>query len=374
MSLLSGLKVLDLSRVLAGPLCTMMLGDLGAFVIKVERSGRGDDTRGWGPPFDSRGESAYFLAVNRNKASLAADLSRPADREVVLALIREADVVVENFRFKALDALGIVAAEELERNEELIWCSITGFGAGSRRPGYDFVTQAEMGWMAITGEPAGEPMKAGVALADVVAGKDATVGILAAVAAGARARSRGASLSPRDRLIEISLARSAAASLVNVAQNTLVSGGDARRWGNAHANLVPYQLFAAADRPLVIAVGSDDQWGALLHVIGPEGLDSQALSTNAGRLAARDEVVSAIAGRIAQRTAGEWKELLDGEGVPCGVVRSVLEVVREAGGSPLTGMPPAVGATLRLDPPMLDEQGAEIRRRGWRFFDDCAER
>src|SRR5690349_17326687 len=172
---LAGIKVVDLTRVLAGPLCTMLLGDLGADVIKVERPGTGDETRGWGPPFDERGESAYYLSTNRNKLSLAADLARADDREVVLRLIRDADVVVENFLPGALARLGIDLAAELSRNTRLVWCSITGFGAASVRPGYDFVVQAESGWMAITGEPPGSPMKTGVALADVIAGKDAAI-------------------------------------------------------------------------------------------------------------------------------------------------------------------------------------------------------
>src|SRR3954469_4511624 len=251
------LKVVDLSRVLAGPVCSMMLGDLGADVIKVERPGRGDETRSWGPPFDDEGQSAYFLSVNRNKKSLAADLTVPSDKTLVLDLIRSADVVLDNFLPGSLERLGIDRDAELHHNSRLIWCTISGFGPRTSRPGYDFVVQAECGWMSITGEQAGSPMKIGVALADVIAGKDAGIAILAAVAA----RAEGA-LSVAERRIDISLADSARASLVNVAQNVLVSGEDAKRWGNAHPNLVPYQLFDAADRGLVVAVGSDGQWRA----------------------------------------------------------------------------------------------------------------
>ena len=164
--MLSNIKVLDLSRILAGPLCTMMLGDLGASVIKVELPGEGDETRKWGPPFDSRGESAYYLSVNRNKKSVAADLDREADREMVLGLIGEADVVVENFRSGTLARRGFIASDLLEKNSSLVWCTITGFGAASSRGGYDLVVQAESGWMSITGEPSGDPMRVGVALAD----------------------------------------------------------------------------------------------------------------------------------------------------------------------------------------------------------------
>src|SRR5688500_300344 len=180
-NMLSGVRVLDLTRVLAGPLCTMLLGDLGADVLKVERPGSGDDTRGWGPPFDPRGESAYFLSVNRNKKSVAVDLSAPSDRELVARLAAEADVVVDNFRTGTMERWGIGPERLRELSPGLIWCTITGFGPESKRPGYDFVVQAECGWMAITGEADGEPTKMGVALADVIAGKDAAIAILGAL-------------------------------------------------------------------------------------------------------------------------------------------------------------------------------------------------
>src|SRR5919198_5141890 len=189
--MLNGTKVLDLTRVLAGPLCTMMLGDLGADVIKVERPETGDETRGWGPPFDERGESAYYLSVNRNKLSITLDFDDEGDRAVVARLLEGADVVVDNFRRGMLERRGIDPDEMIRKYPKLVWCTITGFGAQSDRRGYDFVTQAECGWMAITGEPDGDPMKVGVALADIVAGKDAVVAILAAlVARGASGRGR----------------------------------------------------------------------------------------------------------------------------------------------------------------------------------------
>src|SRR5512146_1746905 len=220
--MLTGLKILDLTRVLAGPFCTMLLGDLGADVIKVERPGAGDDTRGGGPPFDSVGRSAYFLSVNRNKLGLAADLDQAEDRRVVEELAGEADVVVDNFRPGVLERRGLSPERWCRRRPELVWCTISGFGPGNDRPGYDFVAQAECGWMAITGEPDGNPMKVGVALADVLAGKDAAIAILAAVIGRART---GAG-----RRLVISLADSARGALVNVAQNVLVSGQDATRW------------------------------------------------------------------------------------------------------------------------------------------------
>src|SRR5687767_253029 len=356
--MLNGMRVLDLSRVLAGPLCTMILGDLGAHVLKVERPDGGDETRGWGPPFDDRGESAYYLSVNRNKAGLAADLDRAEDRALLRDLVAGADVVVDNFRPGTLERRGLGPAELLARHPRLVWCTITGCGAGSARLGYDFVVQAERGWMAITGEPGGAPMKVGVALADVLAGKDAAIAILAALYARER--------TGRGRRLSISLAASATAALVNVAQNALVTGTDSARWGNAHPNLVPYQLFAAADRPLVVAVGSDAQWLACARALELEALAAEeALRTNAGRLAARGRVVAAIARRLRERPASAWIARLEAAGVPCGLVRTVLEALEETDASALTGVPPAIPGSIRRPPPRLDEHGAEIRQAGW---------
>jgi len=358
------LKVVDLSRVLAGPVCSMILGDLGADVIKVERPGAGDETRGWGPPFNPDGESAYFLSVNRNKKSLAADLSVAEDRRVIEDLIAESDVVLDNFLGGALARLGLDTEELLDRNHSLIWCTISGFGTDSPRPGYDFVMQAECGWMAITGERAGEPMKVGVALADVVAGKDAAIAILAAVAE----RASGL-LSREKRRINISLADSARAALVNVAQNVLVSGTDAARWGNAHPNLVPYQLFDAADRPFVVAVGSDGQWHACAGALGLDDLaDDETLETNAGRVRNRDRVVSALSERVSEMGAQHWIDRLQSAGVPCGLVRTVAEALAVTDASPLTGVPPSVPGSVRSPPPKLDEHGHSIRTLGWRAF------
>lgn len=351
-----------MSRVLAGPVCSMMLGDLGAQVIKVERPHEGDETRGWGPPFDPDGESAYFLSVNRNKKSIAADLADPEDRRVVLGLIEDADVVLENFLPGSLDRLGLGPDELLAANPSLIWCTISGFGSSSTRPGYDFVVQAECGWMSITGAPDGPPMKVGVALADVIAGKDAAIAILAAVSE----RVTG-SLAPERRRIQISLADSARAALVNVAQNVLVSGSDAERWGNAHPNLVPYQLFEAADRPFVIAVGSDGQWRACARALGLGDLaDQEDLATNAGRVKNRGRVVAAVAERVLEMGAQHWITCLDAVGVPSGLVRTVAEALEVTHASPRTGIPPSVPGTVRFPPPGLDEHGDSIRTLGWR--------
>jgi crotonobetainyl-CoA:carnitine CoA-transferase CaiB-like acyl-CoA transferase len=360
---LAGIRIVDLSRVLAGPLATMTLGDLGANVIKVERAGTGDETRSWGPPFDPRGESAYYLSINRNKISVAVDLDSPEDVDLLCALIRGADAVVDNFRPGTLERRGVSIDRLLTESPELVWCTITGFGPDSARPGYDFVVQAESGWMAITGEPLGEPMKVGVALADVIAGKDATTAVLAGLAA--RGRGRVAA----ERRTFVSLAGSAVAALVNVAQNALVSGVDAKRWGNAHANLVPYELFRAADRPIVIAVGSDAQWRACAEALGLPQLASDArLATNAGRLANRELVVGAMRERVATRPAQRWLDALAAVGVPAGIVRSVPEALTDVHASPLTGVPPNAPGVVRLPPPMLDEHGTLVRQHGWDAF------
>ncbi|HEY4216622.1 MAG TPA: CoA transferase [Gemmatimonadaceae bacterium] len=359
--MLNGLKVLDLTRVLAGPLATMLLGDLGADVIKVERPGSGDETRNWGPPFDDQGRSAYYLSINRNKLGLGADLDRPEDRAIIERLIQDADVVIDNFRLGTLEKKGISPERWREKRPELVWCTITGFGPAVDRPGYDFVAQAESGWMSITGDPEGEPMKAGVALADVLAGKDAAIAILAACVQAMR--------SGVGARIYISLADSARAALVNVAQNALVSGVDAKRWGNAHPNLVPYQIFRAADKPIAVAVGSDAQYVACARAIGLDELaDDSALRTNAGRLAQRGRIVSEFSRQLATEPAAHWRTLLDRAGVPNGVVQSVLESLRETNGSALTGMPSSVGGSVRFPPPAIDEHGDAIRNRGWAAF------
>ncbi|HMG13421.1 MAG TPA: CoA transferase [Gemmatimonadaceae bacterium] len=358
------LKVVDLSRVLAGPVCSMMLGDMGADVIKVERAGEGDETRGWGPPFDSEGQSAYFLAVNRNKKSIAADLSNAQDRAVVADLIAGADVVLDNFLPGSLPRLGLDPEELLDRNPSLIWCTISGFGSESRRPGYDFVIQAEAGWMAITGETDGAPMKAGVALADVIAGKDAAIAIL-----GIALERAAGPVTAQRRRINISLFASASAALVNVAQNVLVAGNEAKRWGNAHANLVPYELFEGADRPFVIAVGSDGQWRACANALGLHDMAmDEALRTNAGRVKNRERVVSAIARRVHEMDAQIWIDRLNVAGVPCGLVRTVSEVLRDVDADPRAGVSPSVPGSVRFPPPKLDEHGDSIRRLGWRAF------
>ena len=341
----------------------MTLGDLGAEVIKIERPEHGDESRGWGPPFDDRGESAYYLSINRNKLSVGLDLDRPDDVRLLRALIGEAHAVLDNFKPGTLERRGIDIEAMLEGNPDLVWCTITGFGPDSSRVGYDFVVQAESGWMAITGEPAGQPMKVGVALANVIAGKDAATAVLAGLSNRAPERSAA------ERRFFVSLAGSAVRALVNVAQNTLLTGRDATRWGNAHPNLVPYQLFDAADRPIVIAVGNDVQWRSCCRAVGLDHLAADArLATNAGRIAHRAIVVDAFTQRIAERQAVEWLGALAEAGVPAGIVRTVAEVVGDVEASPLTGVTPNAPGTVRLPPPMLDEHGALVREFGWGAF------
>lgn len=358
---LRGFRILDLTRVLAGPHCTAILGDLGADVLKIERPGTGDDSRGWGPPFDARGESAYFLSCNRNKLSCTADLADPSDRALIESLIAGADAVVDNFLPGTLERRGLDPLRLLAQHPRLIWCTITGFGLESTRAGYDFVVQAESGWMSINGTVDGEPMRAGVAFADVITGKDAAIQLLAALH-GARDGSAA------ERRVSVSLHHSAIAALVNVAQNTLVSGSDAVRWGNAHANLVPYQLFDAADKPIVIAVGNDAQFAAMRDALGLDALADPALATNAGRLAQRERVVAAIASRVSGRPAAEWISKLDAAGVPCGQVRSVREALATVNASPRTGIAPVAPGAVRRDPPRLGEHTALVQRYGWEAF------
>ncbi len=356
---LSGVKILDLSRVLAGPLCSMTLADLGANVIKVERPEGGDETRGWGPPFDGRGESAYFLSINRNKRSLTADLEREDDRLLLHGLLRDADVVIENFLPGALSRKRFDAAEILAQFPRLIWCSIRGYPGDQSRPGYDFAVQAESGWMSVTGDREGSPVKTAVALVDVLTGKDAAIAILAALV-GRRDRPAA------ERHLVLTLGASAAAALVNVAQNALVSGQEAGRWGNAHANLVPYQLFDTADRPIVIAVGNDAQWRALTGVLGDTALaDDPSLSTNAGRVTNRAQCVERVQRLLRTHGAEVWKAACLRAGVPVGLVRTVREALQDVEASALTGVSSSVGGVVRRPPPLLGEHTAEIRAHGW---------
>jgi crotonobetainyl-CoA:carnitine CoA-transferase CaiB-like acyl-CoA transferase len=328
---LDGLRVVDLSRVLAGPYCTMVLADLGAEVIKVEHPRGGDETRSWGPPF-AGSESAYYLSVNRGKRSCALDLQDRAGRELALELCERADVVVENFKVGGAERLGLGYDELAARNPRLVHCSITGFGSDRQppgRPGYDFIAQAECGLMSITGFD--RPTKVGVAVVDVLAGLNAAVAIVAAVRTGEGAH------------IEVPLLDSGIAALVNQASNALVSEEDPARLGNAHPNIVPYQDFATAEGRVAIAAGNDGLFRRLCEAIGrPELAGDERFATNPARVAHREELIPELEDALSGRSADEWVQLLDRAGVPVGKVRGILDAVAAAAaaGSPVTARVP----------------------------------
>jgi len=356
--------VLDLSRVLAGPYCTMLLSDLGADVVKVERPGEGDETRAWGPPTVG-GESAYFLAVNRGKRSVALDLGRGEGQEVAQRLARSADVVVENFRPGTAERLGVGYEQLARESPGLVYCSITGFGSerGSLgRPGYDFVVQAESGLMAITGEPEGEPMKVGVAVVDVLAAYAAATAILAALLARAQ--------TGRGERIEISLLDTALSALVNVAESALLTGAEPSRLGNAHPSIVPYQTFAAADGAVAVGSANDGLYQRLCGAVErPDLAADERFQTNPGRVEHRDELVAELTKAFAGRTADEWIGRLDAAGVPAGKVRGVGEALAEAEivtvEHPTVGRLPLVASPLGpradpLPPPLLGQHTREV--------------
>jgi crotonobetainyl-CoA:carnitine CoA-transferase CaiB-like acyl-CoA transferase len=318
---LDGVRVIDLSRVLAGPYCTMVLADLGAEVIKVERPGSGDETRSWGPPF-AGGEAAYYLSVNRGKRSCAIDLSQEEGRALALELCAGADAVIENFRVGGADRLGVGYEQVRERNPAVVYCSITGFGSRREppgRPGYDFVAQAESGLMSITGPAEGPPFKAGVALVDVLAGLHAAVAVAAGIRAGTGAR------------IEVPLLDAGLAGLVNVAQNALVTGRAPQRHGNAHPNIVPYQDFETASGRIAVAAANDGLFGAMCRVLDREELaGDERFATNPARVENRAELIPLLAERLRERPAEDWVEALETAGVPVGKVRSVPEALASA--------------------------------------------
>jgi crotonobetainyl-CoA:carnitine CoA-transferase CaiB-like acyl-CoA transferase len=317
---LEGVRVLDLSRVLAGPYATMMLADLGADVLKVEHPERGDDTRHWGPPF-AGGESAYFLSVNRNKRSVGVDLKDPEGLEKVKKLATSADVLIENMRRGALEKLGLGYEGLKEVNPGLVYCSITGFGPGEdeERPGYDFLVQARGGIMEITGFPDGEPTKVGVAIADMVCGLQAAMAVLAAL------HRRGAT--GEGVRIEVPLFESQLSWLANRAQEYLVSGEDTGRMGNAHPSIVPYQTFDASDKKIALAVGNDAQFGNLCKALGQEELATdERFARNPDRVANRKVLVAILQEKFSTKTADEWVEEVRGAGVPIGPVNTLADV------------------------------------------------
>jgi crotonobetainyl-CoA:carnitine CoA-transferase CaiB-like acyl-CoA transferase len=358
---LHGLRVLDFSRVLAGPFATMMLADFGATVTKVERPGVGDETRGWGPPYDERGEATYFQSVNRNKQAIVLDLSVQADLDRARALALQSDVLVENFRPGVMDRLGLGYEQLRRQRPPLIYCSITGFGSGvgAQLPGYDLLVQALGGLMSITGPPDGEPQKVGVALVDVLAGLFATVGILAA------ARHRDAT--GAGQLVEVSLLSALLAALVNQGSAYTIAGVVPERMGNAHPSISPYELFGTGDGELVLAVGNERQFSTLCTVIGaPELAGDPRFASNADRVSNRDALRDGLQTRLAERPAREWAQMLTEARVPAGVVNDVREafaLAQSLGLEPTVSIPRDDGGpvTLTSNPVRLSQTPPSYR-------------
>ncbi|SJM58598.1 CaiB/BaiF CoA-transferase family protein [Gulosibacter sp. 10] len=371
---LAGIRVIDLSRVLAGPLSTMTLADLGADVIKVERPGAGDDTRSWGPPYAEDGTATYFQSANRNKRSIALDFREAEDLEVVHRLIAEADVVVENFLSGALERSGIDLAALRERHPHLITASITGFGsaAGAQRPGYDFVAQALGGLMHITGEPDGAAMKVGVALVDVLASKDLITGILAAL----RQRDR----TGRGMRVEVNLLSSLQAALANQVQAVIGADVEPGRLGNTHPSICPYESLPCRDGEIAVAIGNNKQFRDFAAELGvPELADDERFATNPSRVAHRPELRALLAEALAADTAKRWQERLVAAGIAAGAVNTIgegIELARELGIDPVVelerdhvrslGIRHPVRYTPGFEiptagPPALDADGASIR-------------
>jgi succinate--hydroxymethylglutarate CoA-transferase len=315
---LSGTRVVDLTRILAGPLCTMMLGDMGADVIKVEPPGLGDDTRGWGPPF-AEGEAAYFLGVNRNKRSLTLNLAAPAGQAILAGLLGKADVVIDNFKLGTLDKWGFGDAWFEQNAPRVVRCQITGYGADgpkAKQPGYDFILQAESGLMSICGEPDGGPTKYGVAIVDVYTGLLACNSIFAAL--NARHRT-GAG-----QKVEVSLYATSLAMLVNVASNVLVSGKGGGRFGNGHPNIVPYTTYRAADAMIALAVGNDAQFARAAEVLShPEWASDPRFAENRARVEHRAVLDGLVGAALGRDSADAWLAKLKAVGVPCGKINSV---------------------------------------------------
>jgi crotonobetainyl-CoA:carnitine CoA-transferase CaiB-like acyl-CoA transferase len=343
---LDNLRVLDFSRVLAGPLATMQLADLGATVTKVERPGTGDDTRAWGPPHDERGDATYFQAVNRNKDAIVLDLTDPRDRAEARRLAITADVVVENFRPGLMASFGLDYDQLRADNPGLIYCSITGFGRGpgAELPGYDMLIQAVGGLMSITGEPDGEPQKVGVAMVDVLAGLFATVGILAAL--HHRASTGGG------QRVDIDLLSCLLAGLVNQASAYTSGGVVPTRMGNRHPSIAPYEALPCADGSLVLAVGNDRQFAALCKVLGaPELAADERFATNPSRVRHREQLRAELTSLLAGRAAAEWAEILTDARVPAGVVNDIagaFTLAKTLGLDPIVDVPRDDGGTVSL--------------------------
>jgi formyl-CoA transferase/CoA:oxalate CoA-transferase len=319
---LDGLVVVDLTRVLSGPYCTMLLADMGARVIKIEQPGRGDDTRAWGPPFQGS-ESAYFLSINRNKESLTLDLKRPEGRGILDRLIDRTDVLVENFRPGTMARLGLAYDTLAKRRPSLVYCSISGFGqTGPRRdePGYDAVIQGEGGLMSVTGEANGPPLRLGVAISDIVSGMFAAQGIAMALLARAK--------TGRGQHVDIGMLDSTAALLTYQAASYFATGASPTRLGNRHPTIVPYETFAVADGDLVLAVGNDELWRSFCNAVGLSALASdERFATNRERVVNYDILKPLLDATLRTRSRAEWIALLNANGVPCGSVRSIGDVL-----------------------------------------------
>ncbi|HEY2928113.1 CaiB/BaiF CoA transferase family protein [Piscinibacter sp.] len=388
---LSGVRVLDLSRVLAGPWCTQTLADLGADVIKVERPGSGDDTRGWGPPFlkDREGhdtaEAAYYLGTNRNKRSITVDIAQPAGQALIRDLAAHCDVFVENFKVGDMARYGLDAAALCALNPALVYCSITGFGQTGpyrERAGYDYAIQGIGGLMSVTGErddlPGGGPQKVGVAVADLFTGMYATVALLAAL----RHRER----TGVGQVVDMALLDAQVAMLANLGANYLATGVAPARAGNAHQNIVPYQVFEVADGHLILAVGNDSQFAKFCEVAGTAELASDPrFARNQGRVRHRQTLVPLLATVMKQRTKGDWLSALEAAKVPCGAINNLAEVFADpqvnardmtvdvahplAGSLRLVASPMKLSATpvrYRRAPPLLGEHTDEVLREfGW---------
>ena len=364
---LDGVLVADFSRVLAGPYATMLLADLGATVVKVERPGSGDDTRAWGPPFAPDGQSTYFHSVNRNKRSIALDLTDPDDLAVALNLAQTCDVLVQNYKPGGLRRFGLDHASVAAVNPGVVYCSISGFGSGEGRdlPGYDLLVQAMGGLMSITGDD--EPTKAGVAVVDVLTGLHATVAVLAAL--------RHRDLTGSGQHVEVSLLSALLSSLVNQSSAYVGAGEVPQRLGNAHPSIAPYDLFATADRPMIIAVGNDAQFRRLAEVLQrPDLADNPDYLTNSDRVAHRDNLKADLERVLRTHGADDWQRALTASGIPCGPINTIeqafeqasrlgLDPVVDAGGMPVvanpveyTGTPPR----YRSAPPQVDADRAKV--------------
>jgi crotonobetainyl-CoA:carnitine CoA-transferase CaiB-like acyl-CoA transferase len=374
---LEGIKVLDLSRVLAGPWCTQLLADLGAEVLKIERPGSGDDTRHWGPPWHGEGDrrvAAYFLSCNRGKKSAAIDFSREEGAALIRKLASDADVIVENFKMGGLEKFGLDAKALRAANPRLVYASITGFGQDgpyADRAGYDYIIQGMGGLMSITGlpdgEPGGGPMRVGVAVVDLFTGLYTCVAVLAALYRREK--------SGDGAHIDMALFDTQLAMLANQASNALVSGKDPLRQGNTHPNIVPYQIFDTADQPIIIAVGNERQFARLAEICGhPEWTGDPRFESNAARVANREDMVELVSETIRQKPAGQWLERLGVAGIPAGPINRISEalsdvqaqhrqMVRTIAGMPLIGSPVRIDgarADSDLPPPALGEHTAEV--------------